>query len=121
LFVSIALLALAAGTVITAVYGAAFASAVTPARIILAGLALEGVAAVITAYLYGAGRPGLNSCAMAAGLVVTVALDLLLIPRHGAVGAAIASAAAYATVAATLAWMFLGQHQERRRDEPVLV
>jgi O-antigen/teichoic acid export membrane protein len=115
------LLALAAGAVIVLVYGAAFASAVAPARIILAGLALEGVAAVITAYLYGAGRPGLNSCAMAAGLVVTVALDLLLIPRHGAVGAAVASAAAYATVAVALAWMFLGPNTERRRDEPVLV
>jgi O-antigen/teichoic acid export membrane protein len=116
-----ALLAVAAGTVIEAVYGAAFASAVTPARILLAGLALEGVAAVITAYLYGAGRPGRNSWAMAAGLVVTVALDLLLIPRFGAVGAAIASAAAYATVAVALAWMFLRPQPERRRDEPVLV
>ena len=66
-----------------------------PARIILLGLALEGVAGVITAFLYGAGRPALNSWAMAAGLAATVVLDLLLIPPFGVVGAAAASATAY--------------------------
>jgi O-antigen/teichoic acid export membrane protein len=95
-----------AGTVITAVYGATFQDAVAPARIVLFGLALEGVAAVITAFLYGAGRPGLNSWAMAAGLAATVALDLALIPRHGVIGAAVASAAAYATASVALIWIF---------------
>jgi O-antigen/teichoic acid export membrane protein len=97
---------LSAAIAIPAIYGAAFDGATAPARILLAGLALEGVAAVITAFLYGAGRPGLNSWAMAAGLAVTVALDLALIPRHGVIGAAIASAAAYTTVSVTLIWMF---------------
>jgi O-antigen/teichoic acid export membrane protein len=97
---------LSAPTLIPAVYGPAFANAVLPARIVLVGLALEGTAAVITAFLYGAGRPGLNSCAMAAGLVVTVALDLALISSFGAVGAAIASATAYATASLALLWMF---------------
>ncbi|MGH3444802.1 MAG: polysaccharide biosynthesis C-terminal domain-containing protein, partial [Nocardioidaceae bacterium] len=41
------------------------------------------------------GRPGLNSLALGGGLVLTVALDLLLIPRFGAMGAAVASTAAY--------------------------
>jgi O-antigen/teichoic acid export membrane protein len=97
---------LGAGAMIPAVYGAAFHDAVIPARIILLGLALEGVAAVITAFLYGAGRPGLNSWAMAAGLAVTVALDLVLIPLYGEIGAAIASAAAYTTASLALLWMF---------------
>lgn len=101
-----AVLWLSAAIAIPAIYGAAFDGATAPARILLAGLALEGVAAVITAFLYGAGRPGLNSWAMAAGLAVTVALDLALIPRHGVIGAAIASAAAYTTVSVTLIWMF---------------
>jgi O-antigen/teichoic acid export membrane protein len=101
-----AVLWVSAPTVIPAVYGAEFGDAVLPARIILIGLALEGVAAVITAFLYGAGRPGLNSLAMAAGLLVTVALDLALIPPLGVVGAAIASAAAYATASMALILMF---------------
>lgn len=97
---------LSASVVIPAFYGATFGGAVTPARIILVGLAFDGVAGVITASLYGLARPGLNSCAMGAGLAVTVVLDLTLIPRYGATGAAIASAAAYTTTAAVLAWFF---------------
>ncbi|MBX5468892.1 MAG: polysaccharide biosynthesis C-terminal domain-containing protein [Thermoleophilaceae bacterium] len=95
-----------AGLVVPGVYGASFEAAVTPARIILLGLLLEGVAGVITAFLYGAGRPGLNSWAMAAGLVATVLLDLLLIPPFGAVGAAAASAVAYTTSTLVLIWLF---------------
>ena len=91
---------------IPALYGSSFTAAVTPARILAAGLALEAVAAVITAFLYGAGRPGLNSWAMGAGLAVTIALDLLLIPHLEAVGAAIASAVAYATASITLIAIF---------------
>ena len=97
---------IAASFVIPAFYGSDFEPAITPARIILVGLALEGVAGVISAFLYGVGRPGLNSSAMAVGLVATIVLDLLLIPRFGAVGAAAASAVAYATVTLTLGYFF---------------
>jgi O-antigen/teichoic acid export membrane protein len=83
------------GWLIPALYGSTFDQAVVPARIILVGLVLEGVAGVLTAFLYGIGRPGLNSWAMGAGLLVTVILDLLLIPSFGSTGAAVASASAY--------------------------
>ncbi|MFY9577997.1 MAG: polysaccharide biosynthesis C-terminal domain-containing protein [Gaiellaceae bacterium] len=96
----------AATYLIPALYGPDFRGGIAPAHIILFGLALEGIAAVITAFLYGIGRPGLNSFGMAAGLLVTVVLDLLLIPRYGATGAAIASAAAYATGTVALVWFF---------------
>jgi O-antigen/teichoic acid export membrane protein len=111
---------LTAGFVIPAVYGDRFDGAVLPARIILVGLALEGVAGVITALLYGIGRPGLNSLAMGAGLAVTVLLDLLLIPPFGATGAAVASAAAYISSTIALVWYFwsVGRVSSReRRDE----
>jgi O-antigen/teichoic acid export membrane protein len=96
----------AAGAVIPAFYGSDFSSAVTPTRIILFGLALDGIAGVITGFLYGIGRPGLNSLAMAAGLAVTVALDLVLIPQFEATGAAIASAVAYTTTGLALLGFF---------------
>lgn len=105
----------AAGLVIPLFYGSAFDDAVTPTRIILVGLALDSVAGVVTAYLYGVGRPGLNSVAMGAGLCITVALDLLLIPRFDAVGAAVASAVAYLATAVVLLWFFVSV--ERSRDE----
>jgi len=99
-------LALSAALVIPAFYGSAFDAAITPARIILLGLVLEGVGGVITGFLYGAGRPGLNSWAMAAGLVATLVLDLALIPSFGAIGAAVASAVAYTASTLTLVWFF---------------
>src|SRR5205814_9649618 len=82
-----------------------------PADVRRLGLAAEGVGGVITAFLYGIGRPGLNSIAMASGVVVTVALDLILIPSFGAVGAAVASSAAY--VSSTMALVLLFRHLAR--------
>jgi O-antigen/teichoic acid export membrane protein len=105
---------LAAGFVLPAFYGSSFDAAVTPARIILLGLVLDGVAGMIIGLLYGIGRPGLNSWAMAAGLAVTVVLDFLLIPRLGATGAAIASAIAYTTTAGALLWFFWRLQRPRR-------
>jgi O-antigen/teichoic acid export membrane protein len=95
-------LGLAAGLLLPLVYGHEFTGAVRPSWILLAGLLGEGVAGLVTAYLYGVGRPGLNSLAMGVGVVVTVVGDLALIPSLGAVGAAVASAAAYTTTCATL-------------------
>jgi O-antigen/teichoic acid export membrane protein len=108
-------LALAAGFVVPAIYGEAFRPAIVPAQIILVGLSIEGVAGVITAFLYGQGRPGLNSIATGVGLAVTIGLDLLLIPPLGAVGAAWASTAAYLTTTGMLiAWFyFLSRRQPR--------
>jgi len=96
----------AADFVIPAIYGSAFRPAILPAHIILFGLALDGLGGVITGFLYGVGRPGLNSLAMGAGLAATVVLDLILIPPFGATGAAAASAAAYVTSTAALIWFF---------------
>ncbi len=83
-------------------YGAAFAGAVTPAEIIILGLSVEGAAAVASAYLLGTGRPGLNSLGMGVGAVLTVGLDVALIPHYGALGGAITSAVVYATTTVTL-------------------
>jgi O-antigen/teichoic acid export membrane protein len=84
------------------IYGEAFAGAVVPAYILLFGLIGEGVAGLVSAYLYGVGRPGANSLALGVSVVVTIVLDILLIPRHHAIGAAIASAAAYLTSSGAL-------------------
>jgi O-antigen/teichoic acid export membrane protein len=95
-------LAFAAGPLLPLLYGHAFTGAIHPAWILLGGLLGDGLTGLVGAYLFGVGRPGLNSLAIAAGVVVTVVGDLVLIPRYGAVGAAWASAAAYLTTVATL-------------------
>jgi O-antigen/teichoic acid export membrane protein len=99
-------LAIAAAVLLPVLYGPAFRSAVLPAQILLVGLASEGIAGVVSGFLYGDGRPGLNSLGIGAGVVVTVVLDLLLIPRHGAVGAAVASSVAYLTTTGMLLLAF---------------
>jgi O-antigen/teichoic acid export membrane protein len=99
-------MAVAAAVLLPVIYGEAFRSAVLPAQILLVGLAGEGASGVVSGFLYGDGRPGLNSLGIGAGVVVTVVLDLLLIPHHGAVGAATASSAAYLTTAGVLLLAF---------------
>jgi O-antigen/teichoic acid export membrane protein len=121
--VGVAPLWLIAGFVIPAIYGSQFKPAILPAQIILLGLALDGLGGVVTGYLYGIGRPGLNSCAMAVGLGATVLLDLLLIPRYGALGAAIASAVAYTAATLTLVsffWWVGRPASAAGKGEPVL-
>jgi O-antigen/teichoic acid export membrane protein len=103
----------AAGFVITMFYGKNFQGSVLPARIILLGLVFDGVAGVVTGFLYGVGRPGLNSLAMGIGLVFTVALDALLIPAMGATGAAIASAVAYTATTVSLMTFFSSVNRKR--------
>jgi O-antigen/teichoic acid export membrane protein len=101
-----ALLALAAPLLLPFLYGSSFDGAVGLAQILLIGLSIEGAAGVVSAFLYGIGRPGLNSIAMGAGVVLTVVLDLVLVPRWGATGAAVASAAAYLTTTGSLVVVF---------------
>jgi O-antigen/teichoic acid export membrane protein len=99
-------LALLAAFIVPAVYGPSFRPAIVPTQILLLAVSGEGVSGVISAFLYGRGRPGLNSLATGGGLLVTVVLDLLLIPRFGAVGAAWASVAAYLTTVGLLLTSF---------------
>jgi O-antigen/teichoic acid export membrane protein len=93
---------LLAGPVIGVLYGHRFASAVAPAQLLVVGMLLGGAAGVASGYLYGRGRPGLNSWALGVGLAVTTLLDVLLIPRYGAMGAAFASTTTYLLTDATL-------------------
>lgn len=87
------------------IYGPAFQGAVVPAEIIIFGLSIEGAAAVSSAYLLGMGRPGLNSIGMGVGATITVTLDLILIPKYGAIGGAITSAVTYAATTLTLTFI----------------
>src|SRR5258707_11528685 len=98
------------------IYGHAFAGAVVPAYILLFGLIGEGVAGLVSAYLYGVGRPGANSLALGVSVVVTIVLDILLIPHHGAIGAAIASAAAYLTSSGALLWCYFAVRRSVRHS-----
>lgn len=80
------------------VYSPAFASAYGPMLALLPGVVLLGGGKVLTNEIAGRGFPQYNSIASGVSLVLTVGLDLLLIPRLGVLGAAIASSIAYVAI-----------------------
>jgi O-antigen/teichoic acid export membrane protein len=87
--------AVSAPLLCTVVFGQDFAGSVDDLRVLAFGamgvLALKLLGNALTAQ----GRPGLATAGAAAAFAVTLALDILLIPAHGGLGAAIASCAAY--------------------------
>jgi lipopolysaccharide/colanic/teichoic acid biosynthesis glycosyltransferase/O-antigen/teichoic acid export membrane protein len=99
-------------------YGPAFRGAIVPAEIITIGLAIEGAAAVSSAFLLGSGRPGLNSIGMGVGAAITVTLDVILIPRYGALGGAVTSAVTYVVTALTLTYVAYRVARSARPAEP---
>lgn len=93
------------------VLGPDFAGAVTPLRVLTLGsfgvLALK----VYGSALLARGRPMMDSAAVAPALVTMLALDALLVPAAGALGAAVASSVAYlvgGAIAVLLARQVLG-------------
>jgi O-antigen/teichoic acid export membrane protein len=77
-------------------YGHDYLPALGPFLVLLPAMWFLCVAQVVNAALRGRGRPGFASLLALVEVVLTVSLDLLLIPPYGALGAAVASAIAYA-------------------------
>jgi stage V sporulation protein B len=85
--------------VILLAFGSAMLPALIPLWLLLPGiLALSG-AKVISSYLSGIGRPEYATAIAGGTVIITIALDLLLIPRYGIAGAAVASSIVYTAAA----------------------
>lgn len=80
---------------VQALFGKAFSGAYLPLVTLLPGIVLLGAGSVLANEIAGRGHPGYNALGAVLTLMVTVTLDLILIPRHGATGAAAASTCAY--------------------------
>jgi O-antigen/teichoic acid export membrane protein len=79
------------------VFGAAFEASVTPFLWLLPGALGFAATAVFSSALMAGSSPGLSSVGPLVALVLGIALDLVLIPRFGASGAAAAASAAFLT------------------------
>lgn len=79
-------------------YGTAFHAALVPMLILLPGVCMLGLGFVVAGDLSGRGRPGLASVLSGLSAAVTTALDFVLIPGSGPVGAAIASLCGYSVL-----------------------
>jgi O-antigen/teichoic acid export membrane protein len=90
---------LAAKPLLRFLFGPQFAPAFTITRVLMGAALFQGVNQVSGAALRSLGKPGRTSIAESAGMVVTVLLLAILLPMIGALGAAVASLAAYMVVA----------------------
>jgi O-antigen/teichoic acid export membrane protein len=99
-------LVVAAPVLCTGVFGAPFAGSVGQLRVLALGafgiVAFELLVNALTAQ----GKPMLGSVAVGVAFAITVTLDLLLIPRYGGLGAAIATTAAYSAGGVAAALIF---------------
>jgi stage V sporulation protein B len=102
----------AAGTfLIPFFYGAAFAPSVAPFLWLLPGILGMGVNKILMANLSGRGKPQYATYTSGITVVVTIILDLTLIPSIGIIGAAIASSIAYLTSAVLSVIWFKRENQ----------
>ncbi|MCY7314367.1 MAG: polysaccharide biosynthesis C-terminal domain-containing protein [Rubrivivax sp.] len=101
------LLGLAAAWIVPRALGPEYSASLLPLAILLPGALLFGGASVLSAYFTNhAGRPQVPAQVAALSLLLNGALALLLVPRLGAAGAALAASLAYGCSVAVLMWRF---------------
>lgn len=88
-------LALIGRPLIRTVFSEAFIESFVPMVALLPGVVLMGAARVLANDITGRGYPLYSSIISGVSLVLTVVLNLVLIPRFGIMGAALASTGAY--------------------------
>ncbi len=81
--------------VVAVLYGKAFIESSGSIKILLFGIVPFSLAIVYASYFNGTGRKEINVYSAIIGLVATIVLDLILIPRHGNFGAALATCISY--------------------------
>ena len=103
-------LAVLAQPVIPFIFGAGFTASTPPLLWLLPGIASLSIAAPLSLYLVQQrGKPVWTGGSALIALLINVGLNLLWIPRHGAVGAAWASSVAYTVHAVVIALLFRNQ------------
>jgi len=88
-------LALIARPLVMLTVGHAFLPSLAPLWLILPGIILFSFSVVLSSDFAGRGKIAINTAIAAGVLLITVILDLILIPGYRSCGAAIASTAAY--------------------------
>lgn len=85
--------------VIVLMYGESFEGSVFVLNTLLPGVLLLTIFKVINMDLSGKGKPWVSLKAMVPALIINVVLNIVLIPKQGAVGAALASTISYSFAA----------------------
>jgi O-antigen/teichoic acid export membrane protein len=83
------------GFLIVFLYGEAYRPAVLPFLLLLPGMLGITVAKIVSADLGGRGKPQFAAYSAGITVIITIILDIFLIPSYSIIGAAIASSIAY--------------------------
>jgi O-antigen/teichoic acid export membrane protein len=102
-----------AAPLIPLIFGSEFSASVLPLVCILPGVVFTAMSSSAAAYLAGVGRPVDVTRAAGLNVVVNIAANVVLAPRLGAVGAALASTLSYGAAAAMLVFLFRRQTHSR--------
>jgi O-antigen/teichoic acid export membrane protein len=100
-------LAVGGGWCVHVMFGPEFQGGVTALLWLIPGTVLFTTCTVLAAYFSGIGKPQINLVSALSGLCITIPLDLVLIPRFGIRGAAVASSVSYAVSAGVTALFFV--------------
>jgi O-antigen/teichoic acid export membrane protein len=97
----------AAPVLCVTIFGSDFRGSIDDLRVLVAGAFGMMALKLFGSALVARGYPGLQSLAIGAGFACTVALDVILIPPFGGLGAALASTLAYTAAGIVVAVIFL--------------
>ena len=94
-----------ASFIVSVVYGSAYLSVIEPLKLLLPGMVFLGACSSLTQYFIGHGLVGWTNYVYLASVVINTLLNLILIPKYGISGAAIATSITY--VASTIVMIIL--------------
>lgn len=100
------LVSIPAALVLSAVYGSGFGELPLQVGILLPGVFFIGVQVVVAQYFVGRGMPLFLSASWLGTVFVNVALNLIFVPRYGAIGAAFISTLTYIGIAVAVLIFF---------------
>lgn len=86
---------------------------------LLPGIVSLGFAKVLANYIAGIGRPGINAIGAIGGVIVNIGANLILIPKMGIIGAAVATSISYTLIAAYSYTCFI-RYTKLRWHEPLV-
>ena len=109
-------IALVSYPLILVVYGTDYLPMVSAFVLLVPGILSLSIGKVLAAYVGGTGRPELSTYSILLALVVTIILDLLLIPLFGINGASLTSSVSYTVYTAGLVFFYLRQTKTRLAD-----
>lgn len=101
-------------------FGSTFLPAAEPLWILLPGIVALSICKVLSHDMVGRGKPMINTVAAGVSLAVNIPLNLLLIPKMGISGAALASTVSYTLVTVVVLIYFLSVSKNSLFDTIVI-